>query len=176
MTGDVTPPRAGIEVHPVRPAECAEAGRATRAGFAALFGETDHEYLDMVGDIAGRLDRTTVLVAIEEGRVLGSVTLELTAKVDPERELAPDEAHLRMLGVSPEAQGRGAGRALVEAAAALAQAAGKRRLTLGTLPEMRAARRLYEVMGFQSGPPRERAPGEHLLTYELVLTPSPSAP
>jgi ribosomal protein S18 acetylase RimI-like enzyme len=167
---------AGIQVRPVRPEEWAEAGRETRAGFAALFGETDHEYLDIVADIAERSGRTTVLVAIEEGRILGSVTLELTRKVDPERQLAPDEAHLRMLGVSPAAQGRGVGRALVEAAAALARAAGKRRLTLGTLPEMAAARRLYEGMGFRGGPPVELAEGRTRLTYELLLAPGAATP
>jgi ribosomal protein S18 acetylase RimI-like enzyme len=159
-----------IEVRPVRPEELVEAGQRTRAGFAALFGENFPEYLELVADVAERSGRTTVLVAVEEGRVLGSVTLELTAKVDPERELAPDEAHLRMLGVTPEAQGRGAGRALVEAAAALARSAGKRRLTLGTLPEMTAAQRLYERMGFQSGPPLEHD-GLTRLTYELALSP-----
>ena len=90
--------------------------------------------------------------------------------MDPDRELEPDEAHLRMLGVSPAAQGRGVGRALVEAAAALARAAGKRRLTLGTLPEMTAARRLYEGMGFRAGPLVEHE-GRIRLTYELPLAP-----
>lgn len=164
-----------LRVRPVRPEECAEAGGATRAGFAALFGEDDGEYLDLVADVAGRCDRTTVLVAIgAEGRVVGSITVELTAKVDPERALVPGEAHLRMLGVAPEAQGRGVGRALVEAAAALARSAGKSRVTLGTRPEMVAARRLYERMGFQAGPPAEWAPGHSYLTYELDLETGPA--
>jgi ribosomal protein S18 acetylase RimI-like enzyme len=164
--------RGGIVVRPVRPDEWAEAGRQTRAGFAAIFGEGDTEYLDTVADVAGRCDRTTVLVAVEEdGLILGSITVELTSKVDPDRELAPDEAHLRMLGVAPTAQGRGAGRALVEAAAAVARGAGKGRLTLGTLSEMVAARRLYEAMGFQGGAPEEHAPGRWHLSYELRLGP-----
>ncbi|MGO8686918.1 MAG: GNAT family N-acetyltransferase [Candidatus Dormibacteria bacterium] len=169
--GAAAPRPAGIEVRPVQPEEWAEAGRETRAGFAALFGETDREYLEMVADVAGRSGRTTVLVAVEDGRILGSVTVEIEEKVDPERELAPDEAHLRMLGVAPRAQRRGVGRALVEAAAAVARAAGKRRLTLGTLPEMIAAQRLYEAMGFQGGPPVEHAEGRSHLTYELPLLP-----
>jgi ribosomal protein S18 acetylase RimI-like enzyme len=178
--GDATPETAdrrprGLVVRPVRPEECAEAGRATRAGFAALSGEDDGEYLDLIADVAGRCDRTTVLVAVAgEARVLGSITVELTAKVDPERALVPGEAHLRMLGVAPEAQGRGAGRALVEAAAALARSAGKSRLTLGTRPEMAAARRLYERMGFRAGPPAEWAPGHSYLTYELDLEAGPA--
>jgi len=166
----------GIAVRPVRPEECAEAGRQTRAGFAAIFGEGDAEYLDRVADVATRCDRTTVLVALDEdGLILGSITVELTGKVDPERELAPDEAHLRMLGVAPAAQGRGAGRALLEGAAAVARAAGKGRLTLGTLPEMAVARRLYEAMGFEGLPPEEYTPGRIHFKYELRLGPDQPA-
>ena len=165
----------GLLVRPVRPEECEEAGRATRAGFVALVGENDREYLDLIADVAGRCDRTTVLVAIaEEGRVLGSVTVELTAKVDPAREPVPGEAHLRMLGVAPEAQGRGVGRALVEAAVAVARSAGKSRVTLGTRPEMAAAQRLYVRMGFRAGPPAEWAPGHSYLPYELDLEAGPA--
>jgi ribosomal protein S18 acetylase RimI-like enzyme len=79
-----------------------------------------------------------------------------------------------MLGVAPEAQGRGVGRALVEAAAAVARAAGKSRLTLGTRSEMTAARRLYDRLGFQAGPPAEWAPGHSYLTYELDLGAGPA--
>ncbi len=160
----------GIVVRPVRPEEYGDAGRQTRAGFTALFGEADADYLQMVADVAGRCDRTTVLVAVDDdGLIVGSITVELTGKVDPERDLAPDEAHLRMLGVAPAAQGRGAGRALIEAAAALARAAGKGRLTLGTLPEMVAARHLYDRMGFRAGPPVEHSPGRCHLAYEMDL-------
>jgi ribosomal protein S18 acetylase RimI-like enzyme len=120
--------------------------------------------------VAGRCDRTTVLVAVDEERlILGSITVELTTKLDPAQEMAPGEAHLRMLGVAPAAQGRGAGRALLEGAATLARAAGKSRLTLGTLPEMAAARRLYEAMGFEGGAPEEHAPGRIHYSYELRL-------
>jgi ribosomal protein S18 acetylase RimI-like enzyme len=165
----------GPLVRPVRPEEWEEAGRATRAGFVALVGEDDRDYLDLVADVAGRCDRTTVLVAVaDDGRILGSVTVELTGKVNPERELEPGEAHLRMLGVAPEAQGRGVGRALVEAAAALARSAGKSRLTLGTRPEMAGARRLYDRVGFRAGPPAEWAPGHDYLTYELDLEAGPA--
>ena len=164
----------GVEVRPVRPEEELAAGRATRAAYAALYGDPEEDgYLTVIADVAERSGRTTVLVAVESGRVLGSVTLELNDKVDQERSLAPDEAHLRMLGVSPDAQGRGIGRALVEKAAALARDSGKRRLTLWTMPEMAAARRLYEFMGFTGGGPAEYKPGYRALTYELSLETAP---
>ncbi|MGD0448729.1 MAG: GNAT family N-acetyltransferase [Candidatus Dormibacteria bacterium] len=160
-----------IVVRQVRPEECAEAGRQTRAGFAGLVGVADPEYLDLVADVAGRTQRGTVLVAVDGAEVLGSITVELTTRLDPAQELAPGEAHLRMLGVAPAAQRRGAGRALLDGAAALARAAGKSRLTLRTLPEMVAARRLYEAMGFEGGVPEEHAPGRIHYSYELRLRP-----
>ena len=164
-----------IVVRQVRPEECAEAGRQTRAGFAGLVGVADPEYLDLVADVAGRTQRGTVLVAIGGDEILGSITVELITRLDPAQELAPGEAHLRMLGVAPAAQGRGAGRALLERAAALARTAGKSRLTLRTLPEMAAARRLYEAMGFEGGVPEEHAPGRIHYSYELRLRPDEPA-
>jgi len=71
--------------------------------------------------------------------------------------------------VAPEAQGRGAGRALLEGAAAVARSAGKARLTLGTMPEMAAARHLYDRLGFREGPPLELPSGQCRLTYEMAL-------
>ncbi|MGD0833843.1 MAG: GNAT family N-acetyltransferase [Candidatus Dormibacteria bacterium] len=159
-----------VDVRPVRPAEHAEAGRVTRAAFAALYADGGRDdYLDAAADVAGRAGRTTVLVAVEDGRILGSITVELETKVDADRQLEPGEAHLRLLGVAPEAQGRGVGRRLMEAAAALARAAGKRRLTLGTMPENTAARHLYERLGYLSRGRVEFAPGRWAVAYELPL-------
>ena len=52
------------------------------------------------------------------------------------------------LAVDPGVQGRGAGRALLEAGAAEARRRGARRLTLRVLGPNLAARRLYEACGF----------------------------
>ena len=160
-----------VEIRPARPEEHEEAGRVTRDAFAGLYGEQAGDYLDRVAAVAGRAGRTTVLVAVVKGRIVGSITVELTAKVDVERELLPGEAHLRMLGVARDAQGRGVGEALVTAATALAREAGKARVTLGTMPEMTAAQRLYGRVGFRAGPPVEHAPGQYHLAYEMDLEP-----
>jgi ribosomal protein S18 acetylase RimI-like enzyme len=52
------------------------------------------------------------------------------------------------IAVSPERRRGGVGRALVDAAAAEAQARGARRLTLRVLGPNEGARRLYESAGF----------------------------
>jgi ribosomal protein S18 acetylase RimI-like enzyme len=151
-----------VEIREARPKEYVEAGRVTALAYRAFAPPDDQdwqEYLGRIADVAGRAEVTTVLVAVEGGRVLGSATLELDEKVpgsDAERVLPPDEANLRMLGVDPAVQGRGVGRALVAACMDLARSRGKRVLTLSTTRVMVVARALYERMGFEATPERDR--------------------
>lgn len=91
-------------------------------------------------------DRTTpdqVLVAVQEGRVAGWV------KLTPH--LLPSNQHVHMingLGVDPDQQGVGVGRALVEAAVERARQQGARKVSLRVLAHNHTARRLYERCGF----------------------------
>ena len=71
------------------------------------------------------------MVAVEDGRVLGSLTLELDGRVRDEgeegqRPLEPQEAHIRMLGVDPAARARGVARALMAESESVAVATGTR--------------------------------------------------
>lgn len=161
-----------LEVHEVTPGEFGEAGRVTALAYRefATPGEEGWDaYLRRIADVAGRAARTVVLVAAEEGRILGSATLELDDRVElePERRLDHDEAHIRMLGVDPAARGRGVARALMDACIARARLAGRARITLNTAGPMRAARAMYEAMGFERLPDRILPDGFALLTYEL---------
>ncbi len=74
-----------------------------------------------------------------------------------------------MLGVAPEHQGRGIGRALMAASIRRAREAGKRRMTLETTEVMAAAQAMYAGMGFRRTPDWVTDPGFRLLTYELAL-------
>lgn len=60
-----------------------------------------------------------------------------------------DEAHLDELSVSPAARRQGIATALLEECAAVAAAAGKRRLTLWVTGDNTGARALYERTGFR---------------------------
>ncbi len=60
---------------------------------------------------------------------------------------APDEAYVEVLGVAPEYQRRGVGRALMIAAEEMARALHKRRLTLYVTANNRAAQTLYLSRG-----------------------------
>ncbi|MGH2738753.1 MAG: GNAT family N-acetyltransferase [Actinomycetota bacterium] len=81
----------------------------------------------------------------------------------------PDQAHVRMLGVHPDVQGRGIGRRLMEGAADEAGRAGKRRITLETTDAMVTAQRLYESMGYRRGDDLVFDDGFRLRAYELAL-------
>jgi ribosomal protein S18 acetylase RimI-like enzyme len=146
-----------VVVRRARESEHAEAGRVTAEAYREFVGpgETDWDrYLERIADVAGRAGRTTVLIALEDGRILGSLTLELDERVrdssdDEHRPLADGEAHIRMLGVDPGGRGRGVARALMEESEAIARAAGKVLMTLNTTKRMAAARAMYERLGYE---------------------------
>jgi ribosomal protein S18 acetylase RimI-like enzyme len=146
-----------VEIREAISEEYVEAGRVTAEAYREFVrpGDDDWErYLLRIADVAGRAERTTILVALEDGLVRGSLTLELDARVqDPgeeeQRPLGPQEAHIRMLGVDPAARARGVARALMAESEARARAAGKTFITLHTTQRMRAAQAMYERLGYE---------------------------
>jgi ribosomal protein S18 acetylase RimI-like enzyme len=112
-----------------------------------------------------------VLAAVDGGQVVGTVTLQGWPAGQMAR--GPGEAEVRALAVAPGARGRGVGAALVAAVIERAAGQGIRQLVLLTLPDMRAAHRLYSQAGFSRLPDRDWSPrpGEVLLAYGLVLAP-----
>lgn len=128
-------------------------------------------YLARIADVRGRAERTTVLVAVEDGRILGTATLELEGRVDDgdDHPLGPEEAHVRMLGVHPEVRRRGIATMLMDACWERARSAGKTRITLHTTHRMRAAQAMYERLGFRRIEDRVFPDGSVLLTYERPI-------
>jgi GNAT superfamily N-acetyltransferase len=163
-----------LEIRPVLAEEHKEAGRVTALAYESL-GTTaspNRDYLARVADVATRARDAVVLGAYEEGRILGTVTLEITDRIPgghPRPPLGPDQANVRMLGVDPMVQRSGVGRALMEASIKEARRAGKRRVTLETTEAMTAAHGLYESMGFRRGPDQVYDDGFRLRTYQLDL-------
>ena len=92
-----------------------------------------------------RTEPENVLVAELEGRIAGY------GKIGHPTEL-PASAHVWYvsgLAVDPELEGRGAGRALMEALIELARERGGRRMTLRVFAPNERARRLYERLGYR---------------------------
>ncbi len=169
-----------IEIRPIRADEYDAVGAATASAYREFWQPNSpgwDEYLAYIADVASRADRATVLVALDAGAVAGSATVELDARIrpGPAEPLAPDHAHLRMVGVSPEHRGKGIGRLLVVASIDLARTRGRRVMTLETDPVMLAAQQLYMSLGFVPTGPQQRPGGPRLLGYRLDIPAEPQA-
>jgi ribosomal protein S18 acetylase RimI-like enzyme len=172
-----------IEVRDATPDDYAEAGRVTAEAYREFVpadsdgdgdGDGDWErYLARIADVAERAGRTRILVAVDEGRIVGCVTLELEGRVgdwDGDPPLRPGEAHIRMLGVDPAARARGIGTRLMAAVEARARAAGKTFVTLHTTTNMQAAQRMYARLGYERMEDHVFPDGFVLLGYRKELS------
>jgi GNAT superfamily N-acetyltransferase len=165
-----------LEVREARTAQEVEAAGRVTVAANAEFAPADPDdpfvaswdrYLVSMADAAGRAADGSLLVAVENGRVVGTVTLYLHAGSEQWR---PDDAMFRFLAVDPAARGRGVGRALFQACLERARAAGKRRMALHTTEWMTTARAMYERAGFSREPEGDaRLPGLHILAYAADL-------
>ncbi|HEV8420589.1 MAG TPA: GNAT family N-acetyltransferase [Actinomycetota bacterium] len=164
-----------MEIREVRPEEYEEAGDVVAGAYSEFWDPNDSswgEHIELVRDVAGRVDRTVVLVAVEDGRVLGSASIEMDDVIgDDDREAIPGVAGLRMVGVDPTRRRHGIGRALIEEVIARCCAAGKHTLILRTTPPMVPAQRLYQSLGFERAADLDIPIDEHLtlLGYRLRL-------
>jgi ribosomal protein S18 acetylase RimI-like enzyme len=132
----------------------------------------DHHYLAVLRDVPRRAADAELLVAAEpgDGRLLGTVTF--VPDGGPLGEIArPREAEFRMLAVDPAAQGRGVGTALLQRVLEDSRRRGSEGVVCSSLPEMRAAHRVYERLGFRRTPERDWSPvpGIDLLAFAVRL-------
>jgi RimJ/RimL family protein N-acetyltransferase len=86
----------------------------------------------------------SVLVAVVEGEVAGYVRVNRSTRFSSSDHVLT----INGIAVDPAVQGRGVGRALIDAAIAEACRRGARRLTLRVFSPNERARRLYESAGF----------------------------
>lgn len=129
-------------------------GALVQQAYLGLDGyPSDPEYDVVVADIAGRhREGSDVIVAVEDGRVIGCLTFVAGAD-DPHYEFSdPDAASFRYFGVAQHAQGAGVGKAMVEWCIAEARGLGRRRIRIHSLESMVGARHLYERLGFVRTP------------------------
>jgi GNAT superfamily N-acetyltransferase len=146
-----------VDVRDARPEEFAAIGDLRVAAYRAdgfLSGGSRYEpTLRALGtDGTGE-----ILVAVDDGRVLGTAMLMPWPHGNVVH--SPDEAEIRALAVAKQARGSGIGRALVTAVIQRAVAWDIRRLLLLTHPDMRAAQHLYGEAGFCRQPDRDWQPG-----------------
>jgi GNAT superfamily N-acetyltransferase len=133
--------------------------RANAAYRSVLDPAAYEPYLRMVLDVDAGADVSTLLVAREDDRLVGTARLFPVA-ADEGWGADPGAAGLRSMAVDPEARGRGIGRALVEACVERARAAGATVLALHTASWLPDAIRLYERYGFVRDPAQDRRASE----------------
>jgi ribosomal protein S18 acetylase RimI-like enzyme len=178
MPDDVTelpaPPHGDVEVRPARSDELAAAGEVVAAAYLNDL-RVSTWYADRLRDTAARSEHATLLVAVDardHDTVLGSLTYARGGTRYAQL-AAGDECEIRMLGVRPDARGRGVGELLVRAAMAQGAADGAVRMVLSTQTEMKAAHRLYERLGFTRRPDLDWVPEQdrsvQLIAYEHRL-------
>jgi GNAT superfamily N-acetyltransferase len=165
-----------MRVRLVQPGEYERVGQLVVAAYRALpGGHTLGDYAAELADVARRAGKAEVMVALvgdDEDGLVGSVTFVPDASSPYAEHLGPGEAGVRMLAVAPRAQGRGVGRALVDACIGRAKELQRTALILHTTPWMTTAHHLYEASGFDRFPDRDWAPVPEvpLLAYRLALS------
>lgn len=165
--------RVSVRVREARPEEYDAIGELTVAAYA-VYPEigADDGYVRELRDVAGRSRTCPIYVAVDaDGRVLGGA-MYVPGPGNRHAEAERDgEAGIRMLAVAPEAQGKGAGRALLDALIGRARIDGRRGMALLTLDSMMRAQRLYEMAGFRRDPERdwEIEPGLILRCFAITF-------
>jgi ribosomal protein S18 acetylase RimI-like enzyme len=145
-----------LQIREVRPDEYEEVGELTITAYRSL--PVDHlwgGYDEEIRQVAERVEGATVLVAVGDGRVLGSVTY-VDDPASPWLEwVEQGEAQMRLLAVDPAERGRGVADALVKDCMRRASKDGRTRLVLHTTAHMEVAQRLYQRLGFVRTPHRD---------------------
>ncbi|MGI9196598.1 MAG: thioesterase, FlK family [Candidatus Nanopelagicales bacterium] len=138
------------------PAEWDWAGEVCVEGYSAGYGLSSEEddYVHVLRDVAGRAADSEVLVALEQGEVVGTVTVLRPG--EPLAQMAePGEVEFRFMAVRPDRWGGGMGRALLEAVSARAEG---KPLICCVIEGNDPAVALYRSCGFEPVPDRDWEP------------------
>jgi GNAT superfamily N-acetyltransferase len=165
-----------MKVRLIADGEYERASDVTVAAYSALPGEhMSGGYEHELRAVERRSKEAVVFVAEIDSEIVGAVAYvdDPSSPWGASEGMRPGEGLIRMLAVDPEAQGSGAGGALIDTCIERARADGKHSLVLHTTPWMTTAHRLYERRGFIRIPDRDWTPVPEvpLLAYGLDLTP-----
>jgi len=159
-----------MHIRPAREDELSAVGDLTVAAYAEWLHGGRDPYADHLRNAQARFLEAELYVAAEEDELLGTVTLCPVESAWREIGVG-DEGEFRMLATAPAARGRGVGGALTQFCLDRFRAVGAPALVLSTLPEMTAAHRIYERLGFERTPERDWRPYPDtlLITYRKDL-------
>jgi len=112
--------------------------------------------------IRDRLQSMTLFVAIEGGRIIGTIGCQV---------VKADEGHLRGMAVLPQRQGSGAARMLLAVAEQELASRGVRRVTLDTTAPLERAAHFYEKRGYRRTGVTADFFGMPLFEFEKIIDP-----
>lgn len=151
-------------IRPAIPADYAAIAALTVAAYRGD-GQTrpDHPYEKSLADVATRAEAGEIFVSEQDG-IEGAVLFVMPGSRYAELS-CEGEAEFRMLAVSPHAQGRGVGEALVRACLERAREHGCKSVVISVNSISQPAQRLYARLGFVREPGLDWTPipGVHLL-------------
>ena len=127
-------------------------------------------YAETLRDARDRAQSAEVLVALREGRIVGTVTICPSGSTYAEVG-RQGESEFRFLAVSPSAWRTGVGEALVDACEVRARQRGASAHVICVVDRNHGAHRFYERLGFTRLPERdwEPRPGVSLQAYRRAV-------
>ena len=158
-----------ITVRPAHTSELADIGALTVEAYTE-FMVPDDGYEHHLRDAVTRAREAELYVAVAGDSLAGTVTF--CPQGSRWCEIGqPGEGEFRMLAVRPSARGGGIAEALVSVCLERSRELGYHAVVLSTLPDMAAAHRLYQRMGFRRLPERDWSPveGVDLIAFRLSL-------
>jgi len=160
-----------MDIREARPDDYDAAGDVAVAAYGEFYGANLGSYGGHLRDVATRARGAVVMVAIDEGHVVGTVTYVPEASSPYAEGLRPGEVGIRMLAVAPGHKRRGVGRALSLACVERARGEGRSAVVLHADQIMDASQQLYRSLGFRREPTRDFRPDEvtFLVCYVLEL-------
>lgn len=119
------------------------------------------EELNSIEQLYAAPDRVKLIAQDEStGEIVGCVAL---------RAIAPGVAEMKRLYVMPSYRGHQLGKLLAERIISKAKQMGFHDMVLDTMLEMKAARKLYEKLGFSEIPPYSDQEARNVICYGLKL-------
>ena len=105
-------------------------------------------YSQNILDVRSRMTESELLIAVEDGEIVGSATFYPARLMRTQSEWPREWTGARLIAVLPERRGRGIGKTLVEECIRRSREQGAAAFALHTTPYMELAREMYERMGF----------------------------
>jgi ribosomal protein S18 acetylase RimI-like enzyme len=141
------------------------------AGMSADLAKAFDEYRIEQRDVRSRLADSDLIVAEDDGRLVGTVTYYPPGAQKAAEGWPPEYAAIRLLAVHPNARGKGVGRALTDETLRRAREQGAPVFALHTTQVMDVARAMYERMGFVRYPKNDFPITEDfvVMAYRLEL-------